>query len=632
MKLTIGMAHYDDFDGLYFTIQSLKMHHDLSDTEIVVIDNNPSSRHGAEAKRLVESKSGNVSAKYVPFELSKGTTQTREEIFKQASGDAVLVMDCHVLLAPESVRRLKQYYSENPDTGNIYSGPLVLDDNSTCMTHFDLQWRAQMWGTWGSAWTDGTNYYSVNERDGKAVLCDLATGKDLALHAGQIDWAGHEKVLLGLGYGRAGTSESDKPFEVPAQGLGVFSCLRKNWLGFNPGFRGFGGEEGYIHTKYRQAGHKAMCLPFLRWGHRFGRVNGVPYPLTQINKVRNYIIGFQELDLPLEDVRKHFVDEHRFSQAIFDAIVDNPDSFADSSQVKPTVRVEEDKSVAWHLDWVKRNPRDLEKHAGTIIGLASKCEHVTEVTKRKESSAFLVSSKAKKIVTIQEEKDAWTDGLISAAKAEGVDWQHTYQSLNTTPDIEETDMLFIDSRHNYSRLSRELRRYSPLVKRFIVIHDTALYGKQGDDGGMGMIQAIKDWMIESPDWFIAYHTGEQYGLTVLGRQPQDKPESTVHLWAPGHGPGTELKKILESVGIVATAACDCNAKAAQMDLWGVEGCKSHKDEIVDWVREGKDRWGWGSFVTAAAKSVTNGLALRINPLKPFESLIDEAIRRAEVAK
>ena len=39
-----------------------------------------------------------------------------------------------------------------------------------------------------------------------------------------------------------------EPFEIPMQGLGVFSCRTSAWLGFNPLFRGFGGEED-IFTK-----------------------------------------------------------------------------------------------------------------------------------------------------------------------------------------------------------------------------------------------------------------------------------------------------------------------------------------------------------------------------------------------
>jgi len=39
VALTIGMAVYKDFDGAYFTIQALRMYQDMTDTELVVVDN-----------------------------------------------------------------------------------------------------------------------------------------------------------------------------------------------------------------------------------------------------------------------------------------------------------------------------------------------------------------------------------------------------------------------------------------------------------------------------------------------------------------------------------------------------------------------------------------------------------------
>ena len=48
-KLTIGMSTYDDYDGVFFTIQSLRMYHlhgMQNDIEFIVIDNNPESAHG----------------------------------------------------------------------------------------------------------------------------------------------------------------------------------------------------------------------------------------------------------------------------------------------------------------------------------------------------------------------------------------------------------------------------------------------------------------------------------------------------------------------------------------------------------------------------------------------------------
>jgi hypothetical protein len=54
---------------------------------------------------------------------------------------------------------------------------------------------------------------------------------------------------------------------------------------------------------------------------------------------------------------------------------------------------------------------------------------------------------------------------------------------------------------------------------------------------------------------------------------------------PVSGPGTELKKLLARVGIVATPDCSCVSKAAEMDRQGVEWCEANLDTIVGWLRE-----------------------------------------------
>jgi hypothetical protein len=149
---------------------------------------------------------------------------------------------------------------------------MLLDDLQNCVTHMEPEWRAEMHGVW-------------------------AKFKPI-------------------------TELPSDPFEIPQHGLGIFGCKRDAWLGFNEHFRGFGGEEGYIHQKYRQAGRKTLCLPFLMWMHRFRRPAGVQYPLTRYNKIRNYIIGRIELDCPYDDVIEHFSEktpEAELDRAIFDA-------------------------------------------------------------------------------------------------------------------------------------------------------------------------------------------------------------------------------------------------------------------------------------------------------------------------
>jgi len=255
-RLTIGMATFDDFHGVYFSIQALRMYHPeiMDETEILIIDNNPDGPHGQACLNLAN-HSQNI--KYIP-EKQWVSTAVRNKIFEIARGDFVISMDCHVLFEQGSLKKLLDYYKNNSDTNDLYQGPLVYDNLNNISTHFEPVWRSQMYGIWQ---TD-------------------ARGQD----------------------------PNGEKFEIPMQGLGIFSCRKEAWLGFNKLFRGFGGEEGYIHEKFRKNGRKCWCLPFLRWVHRFGRPEGVKYPLTLENKVRNYFIGHLELGLDPEPIIQHFKD------------------------------------------------------------------------------------------------------------------------------------------------------------------------------------------------------------------------------------------------------------------------------------------------------------------------------------
>ena len=243
-KLTIGMATYDDFDGVYFSIQALKLYQLKGlegQVQIIVIDNNPESKHGQEVKNFVE---GWAKAKYIPF-TDKKSTSVRNEVFKNASGEYTLCMDSHVMFEPNAITNLLKYYEENPNTKNLIQGPLWYDSlDSNMSSQFYPVWRANMYGIWGN---------NKEEMD------------------------------------------KGEPFEIPMMGLGMFSCKTSEWQGFNKNFKGFGGEEGYIHEKFRQAGGKCICLPNLKWVHRFSRPNGVPYLNLLEDRVWNYFVGWLEI-------------------------------------------------------------------------------------------------------------------------------------------------------------------------------------------------------------------------------------------------------------------------------------------------------------------------------------------------
>ena len=247
--LTIGMPTYKDFDGVYFTIQALKMYHNVENVEILVVDTDEDK-----SEHMVN-LCNNTKTKYFHKPKAANTpSEGKNGVFEHATGEYVLCIDCHVLLENGVIEKLKNYLIEHKPEKDLLQGPLVYDDLENISTHFKPEWRGHMYGTWD---TD-------------------------------------PKVF------------ENKPFDIPMQGMGLFCMKKSNWVGFNNNFYGFGGEEGYIQEKVRQKGGKTLCLPFLRWVHRFGRPNGVPYKLSIIDRIVNYLIGWDELNLDTSGILDHF--------------------------------------------------------------------------------------------------------------------------------------------------------------------------------------------------------------------------------------------------------------------------------------------------------------------------------------
>ncbi len=271
-KLTIGMPCYDDFEGVWSTIQSLRMHHPeaMDDVEFLIVDNNPDSAHGKAVAQY--STWIRQPIKYVPFTTVTGAANAKQEIFNQAETPYVLCMDCHILIVSGAIQMLIEGFDGERDEGHLIHGPMLYDDMTVGATHMDPVWRGGMLGIW-------------------------AVDKE--------------------------SMEHGMPFEIPAHGMGLFACRKDTWKGFNPLFRGFGGEECYIHEKFRHAGKTSICLPFLKWLHRFGRPGGAPYRVIWEDRIWNYLIGHAELGLDPQPVLDHFA-EHLGKNVVVDWVNEQP--------------------------------------------------------------------------------------------------------------------------------------------------------------------------------------------------------------------------------------------------------------------------------------------------------------------
>lgn len=124
------------------------------------------------------------------------------------------------------------------------------------------------------------------------------------------------------------------------------------------------------------------------------------------------------------------------------------------------------------------------------------------------------------------------------------------------------------------------------------------------------------------DGFCARYAREMSGrLREICRGDVLTPEKCAayrsHWQAEASGrlpPGRQLRRLLAELEIVGEDNCGCAMKATQMDVWGIDGCKEHRTEIIDWLREAAATKGW---LARMAAGVGAGW------------LVDEAIRRAE---
>jgi hypothetical protein len=87
------------------------MHQNISNIEFIVIDNNPDSAQGKETKILIEN---DVKGKYIPY-TEKQSSFVKYEAVKHATGKYYLGLDCHVLLMPNSIKYLLEYFEENAE-------------------------------------------------------------------------------------------------------------------------------------------------------------------------------------------------------------------------------------------------------------------------------------------------------------------------------------------------------------------------------------------------------------------------------------------------------------------------------------------------------------------------------------
>lgn len=162
-------------------------------------------------------------------------------------------------------------------------------------------------------------------------------------------------------------------------------------------------------------------------------------------------------------------------------------------------------------------PSDINEHLPVLRDLAKECKHVTEMGVRGIVStwAFLEGLKGGgTLVSIDNTLPAYYGGDLELveklAKEENVNFTFILDDT-LTMNIEETDILFIDTIHEYEQLVVELNRHSNKVRKYIVLHDTVSCREE-------LMPVIREFVaIRYGSWQIKQEYFTNNGLLILER-------------------------------------------------------------------------------------------------------------------
>jgi hypothetical protein len=193
-------------------------------------------------------------------------------------------------------------------------------------------------------------------------------------------------------------------------------------------------------------------------------------------------------------------------------------------------------------------PSDINEHLPTLYEYSKGCESVLELGVRSGVSTFafmkglsengwgrLVSGDLNEISSMLNQAQ-----IITFCRDYNIDYTFLLGNdldIKIPESVSETDITFIDTWHIYGHLKRELVKFAPITKRYIIMHDTTLDGVNGEtircgwnaeqqfketgipveEINCGLRKAIIEFLEKNKDWSVDYETARNNGLTILKR-------------------------------------------------------------------------------------------------------------------
>ena len=187
---------------------------------------------------------------------------------------------------------------------------------------------------------------------------------------------------------------------------------------------------------------------------------------------------------------------------------------------------------------------DTNEHLPTLFKYASCCESVIECGVRGCVSSWallygiLNNKKENKCLLLNDISTCNIDELLNLASGLDVEIRSEWISNLELNLSQNYDMVFIDTWHVYGQLKRELTKFSKLINKYIIMHDTTIDEIQSesvrnnhniskkmedfhfsyDEVTVGLKKAIDEFLLENSEWKLLEKFTNNNGLTVLEKR------------------------------------------------------------------------------------------------------------------
>mgnify|MGYP003342435342 CR=1 FL=1 len=193
------------------------------------------------------------------------------------------------------------------------------------------------------------------------------------------------------------------------------------------------------------------------------------------------------------------------------------------------------KTIDDYFEFYKNSSTDINEHFDCLRKYSQECNVVIEMGVRAINSTWaFLKGQPKKLVSIDFQHpnsfDSNLDEVFKISKSLGVDYEFRLQNTLDC-EIEECDLLFIDTWHDYLQLKMELFRHNNKVKKYIILHDTTSYAFKNENDyedynqtrketnlPKGLVPAVNEFIQSNPNWFIYEKFANNNGITILKKK------------------------------------------------------------------------------------------------------------------